>query len=539
MGVFRLGQPVMAERLHRVAGAHERAEETDLQRRANGQLAELLQELLHLRPPGQVPALDMLAEHVLAVFLQPPFVRLLMHPVDRGRGLPHQPGSHRLVGQQHVFLDQLVRDVVLHLFDARDAAVAVQPDLHLGEIEVQRTGPETEPADPLRQRVRVMQHLLDGAGGLPLQDREHLLVGEAPLRMDHRRMELRVQHPALLGDEELHAAGQAVHVRVQRAEAVAQRLRQHGDHAVHQVGRVAPLARLGVQRGARLHVMRHIGDVHPQPPLVAGNPLQADRVVEILRVVGVDGDHRIPPAILPPGQLARRHVRPEGAGFLQRVFREPQRQAVLAQHRKHVHPLLIRGAEDLDDFAFGIGVARLPLAQLDDDLVAHAGGPAHIPGRRHVYVVRHPRVVGDHVKEFPAPLQRAHDLRPLPLQDADHRARLRLEPAGAQPFGFDIPPHEDAILVERGGRRAGRDGDLLQIRVLRLQEAFPLAVDPDAPGDQVRRARQDVAVPLGAGDPPGLRQIAQGTLEFLLAAGRQPQEPQQLRHVGRDVIGEA
>jgi hypothetical protein len=57
-----------------------------------------------------------------------------------------------------------------------------------------------------------------------------------------------------------------------------------------------------------------------------------------------------------------------------------QRQAVLAQHRQHVHAFLIRRAEDLDDFAFGIVMAQLPLTQLDYDLVADAGGTDTLRG---------------------------------------------------------------------------------------------------------------------------------------------------------------
>ena len=56
--------------------------------------------------------------HFLPVFLQAPRIRLLVDAVNRGRPQTHQARGDRLVREQHVFLDQLVRYVVLVFFDA-------------------------------------------------------------------------------------------------------------------------------------------------------------------------------------------------------------------------------------------------------------------------------------------------------------------------------------------------------------------------------------------------------------------------------------
>ena len=182
------------------------------------------------------------------------------------------------------------------------------------------------------------------------------------------------------------------------------------------------------------------------------NPLQTNCVVKILRVVRINGDDLMPPAIFAPGQFRRRNARPDGPRFVQHLLRKMQRQVVLTQHRQHVHPFLIRRTEHLDDFAFRVGMPRFPFAQLHHDLVADARGPANVTRRRHINVVRHARVVGNYVKKLAAPLQRADDLGPLPFQDANHHARLLLELAGRQSFRPDIATHEHAILVERRGR---------------------------------------------------------------------------------------
>ena len=122
-------------------------------------------------------------------------------------------------------------------------------------------------------------------------------------------------------------------------------------------------------------------------------------------------------------------------------------------------------------------------------------GPAHVARRRHINVVRHPRVIGNHVKKLAAPLQRADDLCPLPFQDANHHARFLLEPVGAQALRPDIAPHQHAIFVERGAGGLLRNHDFLQPRVVRLQKALALAIDANPARDEVGLARLDVAIP--------------------------------------------
>ena len=50
--VYLLFQAVVAERLDRITGAHERFEKADLERRADGQSVEPLQQLLHFGAGG-------------------------------------------------------------------------------------------------------------------------------------------------------------------------------------------------------------------------------------------------------------------------------------------------------------------------------------------------------------------------------------------------------------------------------------------------------------------------------------------------------
>ena len=85
----------------------------------------------------------------------------------------------------------------------------------------------------------------------------------------------------------------------QRAEVARQPVGQHRHHPVGKVGRVAAPPRLAVERRARPHVVRDVGDRHPDDVaarvrrIVVG--LGEDRVVVVAGVGRVDGDEAAAP----------------------------------------------------------------------------------------------------------------------------------------------------------------------------------------------------------------------------------------------------
>ena len=89
-----------------------------------------------------------------------------------------------------------------------------------------------------------------------------------------------------------HQAGldEPVDVRLEAAEPGCERLGKHVDRALGKVHRRAALVRLAIERAALLHVVRHVGDVDAQPVVTVRQPLDRNRVVEIARVLAVDGD---------------------------------------------------------------------------------------------------------------------------------------------------------------------------------------------------------------------------------------------------------
>ena len=88
-------------------------------------------------------------------------------------------------------------------------------------------------------------------------------------------------------------------------------MRQHGHHAIREVRGIAAFARVAIKRGAGPHVVRHIGDGDHDLP--AGRILRrrvrlgVDRVVEVARVHGIDGDQRGLAEVRAPAQF--RHDR--------------------------------------------------------------------------------------------------------------------------------------------------------------------------------------------------------------------------------------
>src|SRR2546430_4429262 len=95
------GEAIMTERLHCIAGAHERSEKADFERLTDGKGAELLQELLDFGAAAQIAARHIVAEELLAIIPEPFFVRLFVDAINRRLALAHQSGGHRLVRRQH------------------------------------------------------------------------------------------------------------------------------------------------------------------------------------------------------------------------------------------------------------------------------------------------------------------------------------------------------------------------------------------------------------------------------------------------------
>ena len=239
--------------------------------------------------------------------------------------------GHAAVGQQHELLDELV-GVARHLHvGARGMSLLVDLEAHLGAVEADGAVLEAGGAQALGQAVE--RDELGGifalglrAGrqrfGVSARQRQvglrglavaleyllHLLVGEAAHAAYDGVREVPLLHLALVVEAEDGRVGQFVLVGAERADEVAEAFGEHGYGAVHEVDARGAAAGFAVDGVAFMHVVRHIGDVYAHLPRAVVEAAQRQGVVEVLRVVRVDGEGRHAAEVLAPRHLLLRDV---------------------------------------------------------------------------------------------------------------------------------------------------------------------------------------------------------------------------------------
>ena len=208
---------------------------------------------------------------------------------------------------------------------------------------------------------------------------------------------------------------------IQTANTIAQPLWQHWNDAVGQINAVAAPARFAIQRALGLYVSGDIGNVHTEAPTIL-YLLNLNRVVEIARVIRIDGDDKFFAQIFTSFELSRIDSFGNPLRLIQNILRKFCAEVVFADDRKHVDARRGCRSEYFDDFAFRIDVARFPRVQADHDFVADARRCSHalIAIWAHVDVVHKPRIIRDDVVKVSRPLQRAYDRIVSALQDSNH-----------------------------------------------------------------------------------------------------------------------
>ncbi len=176
------------------------------------------------------------------------------------------------VRRQHAFLDQAVRVVARARQDLLDLALRIADDVRLGGVEIDRAARTPRLQQNLEQFVQVLQvrHELGALVRLrPLgirQDRPDFVVGQPCRGVHDGRIELVTLQFALGRDHRIAHHAQAIDLRIERAQAVGQLLRQHGNHAAREIHRRGAIERVGIERRARPHIVRHVGNRHDQAP---------------------------------------------------------------------------------------------------------------------------------------------------------------------------------------------------------------------------------------------------------------------------------
>ena len=189
---------------------------------------------------------------------------------------------------------------------------------------------------------------------------------------------------------DLHQARlhQPIDVRVEAAQPGRQLRREHVHRALGEIHRRAALVGFAIERAALLHVVRDVGDVHAEPVVAVRQLLDRDRIVEIARVLAVDGHRRHVAEVGAAADVAlRRRVAPSADGLGDRLRRVRVGNAVLPDDDLGVDARRVDVAEHFGDPADGAARRGRPARQLDDH---------HLARRRAAFLTRRDEDVHQH-----------------------------------------------------------------------------------------------------------------------------------------------
>ena len=387
------------------------------------------------------------------------------------------------VGGQHALFDQLVRVVAHRRRDLLNAAQLVADDLGLDRVEIDGAAFLAALRQQLVKLVQVLHLRHDRAHGMRgrpaglLQRGPDVGVGGAGMRVHDRVVELVGGDRAGLGaagrDDHVADQHQAVHLGVQRAQAVGQRFRQHRDDPAREIDAGAALERVIVQRVAGPHVVADVGDRHQQAPARAlalaraqFNRLTVDGVVEVAGVLAVDGDQRHVAQVDAVFQVALANHVGQARGLLAGGFGEFHRHVELAHRDLDLHAGIVDLAQHL-----GHAAQRLRVA----------GGLRHDLDRHHLPVLGAVGVAGrDQDVVLDALVFRHHDGQAMLMQEtADQLVGAALDDLDDGAFGLA------AILAARLDQHAvamqhlehlARRQEQVRAAVVAQQEAETVAV---------------------------------------------------------------
>jgi hypothetical protein len=479
----------------------------------------VLQEALDFDALIEVAAGHVVAEDFFAVFVQAGLVWLFVHAIDGRASEGHEAASDSFVGEEHVFLNKLVGDVVLDFFNADHAAAFVETDLHFRKVECQGASSETCPPDFLGEIIGMMEHALDIARGFALKDRKGFAIGEAALGVNDSGMEFGFQNSAVMGKKEFNGFGEAVDSGLKGTKFVAERFRQHGDDPVHKVSGISAFAGLGIEGGGGLHVMGNVGDVDPEAPAVPGW-FKVYGVVEVFGVVWIDGDDVVTAAIRAAMKVPGRNGDAEGTGLLQGAFRKVEREIVLAKDGKHIDAFGIGRPEDFDDFAFGTHGAGFPFDKFDDHFVTDVCRASDVPGSGNVDIVRDAWIIWNDIEGIATTLEGADELLAVALENANDGAAL----GGAFAMSTAraaITTDENTILVKSSAGVVFGNRNFFECGVVRLEETSARTSHADAAGNEINLAGKDITITLYADDLTGMLECMKELFKFAFVSRRQ------------------
>ena len=310
-------------------------------------------------------------------------IGILVNPIDGRNGSVLRLVGDGLIGGEHELFDELMALVVFAALDPDGTTPLIEDDADLSELEVEgsvgKTFSPQHPAEPpgtlqvLDETTLFLLGNRSDPGGVELHPGKGLLVAVAAVTPDHGRDKAGRLLFSRRVEFEDRRMGEPFDARLQRTDAVAELLRQHGKDAVGEIDAVAALAGLAVEGGPRLHVMGDIGDMHGELPTAVGTLGDADRVVEVLRVLGIDREDLALAPILAAGDLGLVDGLGDGLRLAQDGFGKGRRETVAMNDGKDIDAGIVLPSEHLAHLRGGEAVGAVPSGEIGHDDVTLFG----------------------------------------------------------------------------------------------------------------------------------------------------------------------
>ncbi len=293
------------------------------------------------------------------------------------------------------------------------------------------------------------------------------------MAVHHGGVELVGLQLAIGGDQHIGHHAQAVHIRVQRAQAIGELLRQHGDHAARKVDAGRTVVGIDVDGIAVLHIVAYIGNRHQQAPALGAadfGGFAVHGIVKVARILAVDGDQRDIGQVDAGLAVGQAYLVGQLLGQRQALVRELMGHAIFAHRNLDFHAGVVDLAQHLDHAAHGLAEQGRRLGQFDHDDLAGLGGADRAIGDQHILAVA--LVFRSHEPDAAFLQQAANDGLRRALDDFNN-ATFGTSPAvGAHDAGAD------PIAVQYGAHFIGRDVDVALVVIPDHKAvAFTVALD--------------------------------------------------------------
>ena len=262
-------------------------------------------------------------------------------------------------------------------------------------------------------------------------------------------------HLALGGDQHVADHAQALDIGVERAQTVGELLGQHRDDAAREVHAGGAVVGVHVDGAAGLHIVAHVGNGHQQAPALAApylGRLAVHGVVEVARVLAVDGDQRHVGQVDALLFVLRAHLVGQGASLGQAVLGKLVRHAVLAHGDLDLHARVVHLTEHFSDAAHRLAEQRGWLGQLHHHHLPGLGGTQGTCGDEDVLPIA--LVFGSHNPDAALLQQATDDGMRGALQDLGHPAFR----ASAPVVAHDACAHP--VFVQDGTHLVGGEEDI-------------------------------------------------------------------------------